>query len=300
MAEASSSPTPNTPADGIESVDLRTPWLAALLTWLVPGAGQVYQRRYFKGALFGICILGMFLLGMNLGEGRTVYLNYHAQGEGGMLRKRNYGYLSQFMVGVAAMPAIVQSKRFESPDNAWGLADPLEGQFTGEVRVGRDPDSRKQVQGTITLLPVPGSGGHEIEGRFTGQLLETGEALDLQLSQPRDHQLRQLPVGLAITASPKREIHMWIEQVEAGPEGLGQNLSGWIPRPFYNWLMVPLQDEQLQYLNSQLGRRWELAMMLTWVAGLLNIFAIWDAYEGPAYGIRPQSRRREKEGETGT
>ena len=37
-------------------------------------------------------------------------------------------------------------------------------------------------------------------------------------------------------------------------------------------------------MNRRLGRSYEIALLFTWVAGLLNLLAIWDAYEGPAYG----------------
>ena len=57
-------------------IDLRDPWLAGLLAWLVPGAGHLYQRRTGKGLLFMICILSTYFFGLALGDelfpGRTV------------------------------------------------------------------------------------------------------------------------------------------------------------------------------------------------------------------------------------
>ena len=50
------------PDDG-SAIDLRNPALAALLSWCVPGLGQLYQGRTFKGRLFMGAILGTFLLG---------------------------------------------------------------------------------------------------------------------------------------------------------------------------------------------------------------------------------------------
>ena len=41
-------------------IDLRSPYLAALLAWLCPGAGHLYQRRYGKGVLFLVCILSTY------------------------------------------------------------------------------------------------------------------------------------------------------------------------------------------------------------------------------------------------
>ncbi|MFN5949655.1 MAG: DUF6677 family protein, partial [Pirellulaceae bacterium] len=62
-------------ADGIE-VPLRTPWLAAILGWLIPGTGHLYQGRKFKGYLFLVTVLGLYLLGMVIGNGRVVYASW--------------------------------------------------------------------------------------------------------------------------------------------------------------------------------------------------------------------------------
>lgn len=61
-------------------------------------------------------------------------------------------------------------------------------------------------------------------------------------------------------------------------------IEGTIPRAFKDWYQVPLEDDAVQEMNRRLGRRYEIALLFTWVAGLLNLLAIWDAYEGPAYG----------------
>ena len=48
-------PTPRivalSPDDG-STIDLRNPALAAVLSWAVPGLGQIYQGRTTKGGLF--------------------------------------------------------------------------------------------------------------------------------------------------------------------------------------------------------------------------------------------------------
>ena len=61
-------------------------------------------------------------------------------------------------------------------------------------------------------------------------------------------------------------------------------IEGTIPRSFTDWYQVPLEEDAIQEMNRRLGRRYEIALLFTWVAGLLNLLAIWDAYEGPAYG----------------
>jgi hypothetical protein len=50
-------------ADG-EPLDLRNRALAAVLAWLIPGAGHYYQRRYLKAAIFFFAIMSTFGLGM--------------------------------------------------------------------------------------------------------------------------------------------------------------------------------------------------------------------------------------------
>ena len=53
--------------------DLRNPLLATFLTWLLPGLGHWYQRRYFKAVLFGSCVIGIYLTGLWVGRGMVVY-----------------------------------------------------------------------------------------------------------------------------------------------------------------------------------------------------------------------------------
>lgn len=83
-------------------VDLKEPGFAALLAWLWPGAGHIYQRRYRKGAIFMICILGTFFFGLILGNGHVVYASW---------RPNDYRWQSvpQLGVGLPAFPAIIQN-----------------------------------------------------------------------------------------------------------------------------------------------------------------------------------------------
>src|SRR5205809_693107 len=45
--------------------------LAAFLTYLVPGLGQISQGRVGKGVLFFVCIYALFFYGTALGSGST-------------------------------------------------------------------------------------------------------------------------------------------------------------------------------------------------------------------------------------
>ena len=61
-----------------QNVDLRNRALAALLAWLISGAGHFYQRRYAKGSLFFVCILSTWILGFVLGGGHGLPLPRNA------------------------------------------------------------------------------------------------------------------------------------------------------------------------------------------------------------------------------
>lgn len=89
---------------GTRRLDLRDPWLAAFLAWLVPGLGHMYQRRWGKGGLLMTCILATFFYGLWLGGGCVVYASFR-EGDA------HYAYLCQVATGLPALPAIVQSVR---------------------------------------------------------------------------------------------------------------------------------------------------------------------------------------------
>jgi hypothetical protein len=84
-----------------------------LLSYLVPGLGQIRQGRVGKGLLFLIALHGMFFFGMYLGSWQNVYVDY-AEGArqrgGGMVETllQKARFAGQFWIGIAAWPAIVQ------------------------------------------------------------------------------------------------------------------------------------------------------------------------------------------------
>src|SRR5262245_15790419 len=119
--------------------------LPALLSYLVPGLGQIYQGRVAKGVLFMVCIYALFFYGQRLGAGTVpyrdgqytvtsnVYLpdtakknntwgmwpseapDKHA-GPGWRLLANLYNrpqFLGQFWVGVAAWPAVWQYASYD-------------------------------------------------------------------------------------------------------------------------------------------------------------------------------------------
>jgi len=102
------SPVPATAdPDPSLSIDLRDPYIAACLAWLIPGAGHFYQRRWGKGGLFMVCILGTFFMGLWMGQGRVVYASWRHNDQ-------RYAYFCQLGVGLPALPALVQAFRMGS------------------------------------------------------------------------------------------------------------------------------------------------------------------------------------------
>lgn len=85
-------------------VDLRNPVVAGVLGWLIPGAGHLYQRRFAKGLLFMICILGTYFFGLTLGGGHVVYASTTKE-------DFRWHYFCQVGVGVPALPAVAQTMR---------------------------------------------------------------------------------------------------------------------------------------------------------------------------------------------
>ncbi len=100
-----------------EQVDLRTPQLAGLLAWAFPGAGHLYQRRYFKGAVIGVSIWSVLLFGLfagsyreELSNGATRYhfaRNVYCSWRDG--DKRLY-FIPQACIGAIAVPAWLQAR----------------------------------------------------------------------------------------------------------------------------------------------------------------------------------------------
>jgi len=103
VARASTADLPQTQGAGSE-IDLKDPILAALLAWLWPGAGHLYQGRRAKGLLFMVCVLGTFFYGLYVGDGRVVYAAWNSP-------HQRWPYVCQVAVGLSALPALVQTYR---------------------------------------------------------------------------------------------------------------------------------------------------------------------------------------------
>lgn len=255
-------------------VNLKNPWVAALLGFLIPGAGHLYQRRMFKAGIYSVCILGTFFCGMALGDWQTCYYRKEPA-------HTHYGYISQFMVGLPALPALVQSKRYRDfanadlPPSAESLSDlKFEGYYLPEGHLSLDEGV--PIQGTLRGEIRPAEFGYElIDGAFVGLRTDNGESFGLTLEGPPQ-------IGRDIAPSRDR---MFASRVVDDKGNSVGSIDGNVPRKFWNWYQMPLQESNLESLHGSLGKQFDLALVFTWVAGLLNVLAIWDALEGPAYGI---------------
>jgi hypothetical protein len=103
---------PPAQAPEIVEVDLRDPLVAGVLAWLWPGWGHLYQRRYAKGLLFMVCILGTYFFGLALTDGKAVYASWTPN-------DRRLQYLCQVCVGAPALPALVQNYRVMRGKKPW-------------------------------------------------------------------------------------------------------------------------------------------------------------------------------------
>jgi hypothetical protein len=100
-------------------VELRNPWLAGLLAWLVPGLGHWYQGRRAKAIIYAAAIWPILLAGLWMGSyweatpngdsarrllvARNVYWSWRP-GD-----KRLY-FVPQAAVGAVAIPAYLQAR----------------------------------------------------------------------------------------------------------------------------------------------------------------------------------------------
>jgi hypothetical protein len=99
--------------DGTEvEINLKDRRLAAFLAWLIPGLGHIYQGRTGKGVLFFVCIVGTFVYGLAIGQGRVVYASTADVFSREFLER--WQFICQIGVGLPAMPALVQRERLRS------------------------------------------------------------------------------------------------------------------------------------------------------------------------------------------
>jgi TM2 domain-containing membrane protein YozV len=141
VAQRANLPSPRfvaiSPDDGT-TIHLGNPALAAFLSWLVPGLGQLYQGRRFKAVVFMVSLMGTLVAGLWIGGGRVIYAS------------RRWEFFGQPGIGAAAIPALVQAAMVSGPLRqplgaaGWFAPPLLRGQVVSEAYreqiIARDPD----------------------------------------------------------------------------------------------------------------------------------------------------------------
>src|SRR5262249_43188918 len=94
---------------------------AAVLSYLVPGLGQIYQGRVAKGLLFMISLYALFFYGMALGSWKNVYFpetsklnnpwGFRPPSLANIYNRLQFA--GQFWIGVAAWPAVYQYMTYD-------------------------------------------------------------------------------------------------------------------------------------------------------------------------------------------
>ncbi len=106
--------SPHPPAD---TSDRYPSLIGGILSYLVPGLGQIYQGRIGKGLLFMVTLLGMFHLGQAMGDWKNVYMpipdvDHREPGPLGQAKavvnslSYRWHFAGQVWIGAAAWPAI--------------------------------------------------------------------------------------------------------------------------------------------------------------------------------------------------
>ncbi len=275
-----------------QKVNLKNPWLAAILAFLIPGAGHFYQRRIFKGTVYFIFILGIFFWGLSIGQWQVLYMNVD-NGRGNPPLKE-FGFYSQVFVGIPGLYAIYQNKRYYDQDNInrTSLEEPLTAPFEGEMsnQTAEGTEIGGPLKGIIELIPVQGKlNTSSVKGSFKGTLNED-EQIELSLG-------RGFEIDKRIAGTLSRHLSCDIVSEEEGQLSSTGIIKGAIPRDFLDYFGSPINEDQLQFLNGSLGKRFDLAKVFTWIAGLLNLLAIWDAFDGPAYGYGKEEQPKEDDKE---
>ena len=267
-------------------VTLKNPLIAALLAYLIPGAGHWYQGRKFKATIYSVCILSLFIWGMILGNWQPVYsqLVYQTDRVSPQMEKKvpttkfSFGYAAQFFNGAMTLPALIQESRLRNEQPGIDRLDSeIQSDFSGFISdfSGRS-DDLQLVTGTMTIAPVNPDGGQAITGTLKTSAAD-GKVVEYGLGG-------QIELGREVFGSPRREIECRIVSEDGQELNIDKSLRGTISRSFLNWYQAPCDSQELDRLHGDLSRKFDIASVFTWIAGLLNLLAIWDAADGPAYG----------------
>lgn len=171
--------------------------LAAILSYLIPGLGQIIQGRVGKGLLFFFCVQTLFFWGLSIGQWKNVYL-----------------------------PRADDLRRFRKPEITLG---PLN-------------------------VPFPRPLAYRVQ--FLGQF------------------------WVGMSAWPA--ILQWLSYEDETSAGYRADQPV-IPHPVFGTFMRTPPEAELNQIQTEADKIWELGWVFTVIAGILNLLVIYDALAGPAY-----------------
>jgi hypothetical protein len=153
-----SSPKPSaaTPAPPPPPVKLDV--VAAFLSYLIPGLGQLTQGRVRKGLLFMVSLYALFFYGMYLGSFKNVYLPDYHQNEPTVNRLASdiytrFQFVGQFPIGMIAWPAVYQYVVYTPNDPNPPLMGFMRAPDMDEInRLQRDGDKTWDLGWVYTVI----------------------------------------------------------------------------------------------------------------------------------------------------
>ena len=107
------------PADKPAIPPVKIDLVAGLLSYLIPGLGQILQGRIAKGVVFFVSLYALFFYGMSLGKWKNVYLPDSGEKGNPITRVLSDLYnrphfAGQFFIGTAAWPALWQYANYDA------------------------------------------------------------------------------------------------------------------------------------------------------------------------------------------
>jgi hypothetical protein len=134
-------------------------YVAALLSYLIPGLGQLTQGRVRKGLLFLVCLYALFFYGMYLGHFKNVYIPYYHQEEPGTASRlasdlyTRFQFVGQFPIGMAAWPAVYQYSLYAADDKSPPLHGWMRAPSLDEInQLQRDSDKTWDLGWVYTVI----------------------------------------------------------------------------------------------------------------------------------------------------
>jgi hypothetical protein len=132
--------------------------VAAFLSYLIPGLGQLTQGRVRKGLLFMVSLYALFFYGMYLGSFKNVYLPDNTPDQPTVNRLASdiytrFQFVGQFPIGMAAWPAVYQYVLYSPEDKNPPLGGFMRAPDMDEInRLQRDGDKTWDLGWVYTVI----------------------------------------------------------------------------------------------------------------------------------------------------